>query len=167
MAKAKAPSKHSRAARRAASPSLDIDKSLTSLPRAEKTVLHRESILTDRANSGISKKQSKPKVKSRAQRLRQQKGIDRAEAVMDQHEVKVAKSVNRAKTVKSRRADWSDLNGKATKFEDLAAGDNDDDTMVDTSAAPTQGTRESRPAGVMQAPVADEHAPIEEDEEIT
>ncbi|XHG04533.1 hypothetical protein AWENTII_007798 [Aspergillus wentii] len=103
MAKAKPNSKHSRAARRAASPSLDVDKSLTSLPRAESTVLQRDSILTDRANSGVQKKQSKPKPKSRAQRQRQQKGMDRAEAVMDQLENKVAKSVSRGKVVNARR----------------------------------------------------------------
>ncbi|KAL2815152.1 Alb1-domain-containing protein [Aspergillus granulosus] len=168
MAKAKPPSKHSRAARRAASPSLDLDKSLASLPRAEKTELHRESILSDRANAGVSKKQSKPKAKSRAQRLRQQKGIERAEAVMDQHEIKLAKSNNRAKTVKNRRADWSDLNGKAAKFDLLAAAvDDDDDAMVDASAASTKSKREARSAHVAQTPVVDEHAPIDEDEEIT
>lgn len=65
--------------------------------------MQRESILADRANAGVSKKQSKPKAKSRAQRLRQQKGMDKAEAIMDQLEIKVAKSENRAKAVKSRR----------------------------------------------------------------
>ncbi|KAL2838828.1 Alb1-domain-containing protein [Aspergillus pseudoustus] len=168
MAKAKPQSKHSRAARRAASPSLDLDKSLTSLPRAEKTELHRESILSDRANAGISKKQSKPKAKSRAQRQRQQKGIERAEAIMDQHEIKLAKSNSRAKAVKNRRADWSDLNEKATKFDLLAAAENDDgDAMVDASAALAKSKRETRSAQVTQASAVDEHAPIDEDEEIT
>jgi hypothetical protein len=51
----------------------------------------------------VSKKQSKPKAKSRAQRLRQQKGMERAEAVLDQKEIKLAKSNNRAKVVKNRR----------------------------------------------------------------
>jgi uncharacterized membrane protein YdfJ with MMPL/SSD domain len=69
--------------------------------------MQRESILADRANAGVSKKQSKAKAKSRAQRLRQQKGMDRAEAIMDQLEIKVAKSENRAKTVKSRRVSFN------------------------------------------------------------
>ncbi|KAI9375239.1 Alb1-domain-containing protein [Aspergillus egyptiacus] len=168
MAKARTQSKHSRAARRAESPSLDLDKSLTSLPRAEKTELYRESILADRANAGVSKKQSKPKAKSRAQRLRQQKGMDRAEATLDRLEKKVAKSENRAKTVKSRRADWNDLNKKATKFEALAEATNDDDdAMVDASAAPAQSKPQTRPAPITEQPVADEHAPVDEDEEIT
>ncbi|KAL2845556.1 Alb1-domain-containing protein [Aspergillus pseudodeflectus] len=168
MAKAKPQSKHSRAARRAASPSVDLDKSLASLPRAEKTELHRESILSDRANAGVSKKQSKPKAKSRAQRLRQQKGMERAEAVLDQQEIKLAKSNNRAKVVKNRRADWSDLNGKAAKFDLLASAENDDDdAMVDASAAPVKSKRETLSTHVSQTPVVDEHAPIDEDDEIT
>ena len=92
----------SRAARRQASPSLDVDKSLTSLPRAEDTPVSRESVLTDRRNSGIMKKQ-KGKALSRAQKQRQMKGVERAEAVMDQMEIKVSRSTNRAKTIKARR----------------------------------------------------------------
>lgn len=98
-----AQSKHSRAARRAASPSLDVDKSLMALPRAEETSLPRESILADRGNAGVTKKQAKPRNKSRAQRQKQQKGIERAESVMDQMEKKLSNSVSRAKTVKARR----------------------------------------------------------------
>ncbi|KAL2826506.1 Alb1-domain-containing protein [Aspergillus cavernicola] len=168
MAKAKPQSKHSRAARRAASPSVDLDKSLTSLPRAEKTELHRESILADRANAGVSKKQSKPKAASRSQRLRQQKGMERAEAVLNQLEIKVAKSVNRAKAVKSRSGEWSDLNEKASKFHALAeAGDDDDDAMVDASTAPTRSKPVTRSAHAAQNLAVNEHAAIEEDEEIT
>ncbi|KAL4802167.1 Alb1-domain-containing protein [Aspergillus unguis] len=162
MAKARTVSKHSRAARRAASPSLDLDKSLTNLPRAEDTPIQRESVLMDRANAGVTKKQSKPKPKSRAQKLRQQKGMDRAEAIMDQHEIKVAKSNNRAKAVKNRRAEWSELNGKAAKFEALAeAVNDDDDAMVDAT--------ESKPKSrtVTQNIAVEEHAPADEDEEIT
>ncbi|KAL4747847.1 hypothetical protein BDW72DRAFT_6571 [Aspergillus terricola var. indicus] len=166
MAKARPPSKHSRAARRAASPSLDLDKSLTNLPRAENTPLQRESILADRANAGVSKKQSKPKAKSRAQRLRQQKGMERAEAVIDRHEIKVAKSAQRAKTVKNRRADWTDLNGKASKFEALAEADiGDDDAMADVPAASSKP--KTHTLQVTQDPAVDEHGGIDEDDEIT
>lgn len=40
---------------------------------------------------------------TKAQRLRQQKGMDRAEAVIDQMEIKKAKSLTRAKSIKERR----------------------------------------------------------------
>lgn len=95
-------SSNSRAARRAASPSLDVDRSLTSLPRAESPTVQRPSILAERATSGVQKKQ-KPKTMSKAQRLRQQKVMERAEAVLDQMEIKVAKSANREKNIKARR----------------------------------------------------------------
>ena len=59
-------------------------------------------MLTDRRNSGIMKKQ-KGRALSRAQKQRQMKGVERAEAVMDQMEIKVSRSTNRAKTIKARR----------------------------------------------------------------
>ena len=101
---------HSRAARRAASPSVDIDKSLTSIPRAETNEIQRPSILYERANSGVSKKQAKAKQISKSQRRRQKKGLERAEVVMDQLENKIAKSVKRGKTVKARRVKSTSLN---------------------------------------------------------
>ncbi|KAL4782248.1 Alb1-domain-containing protein [Aspergillus varians] len=167
MAKAKPVSKRSRASRRAASPSLDLDKSLTSLPRAEDTPIGRESILADRGNAGVSKKQPKPKAKTRAQRMRQQKGMDKAEALVDQLEIKLAKSKNRARTVQSRAAEWNELNEKVSKFTTLAvAGNDDDDAMIDASTA-TSSKPKSRPAHATQNPIVNEHAPIDEDEEIT
>lgn len=98
-----AQSSKSRAARRQSSPSLDVDKSLATVPRLESEVIQRDSILADRANAGVTKKQAKPKPKSRSQRFRQQKGLERAEIVIDQLEKKVAGSVKRGKNVKSRR----------------------------------------------------------------
>lgn len=93
---------NTRAARRATSPSLDVDRSLTNLPRAESPTVQRHSILADRATSGVQKRQKQKKM-SRAQRLRQQKGMERAEAVFEKLETKKAKSVNRAKNIKARR----------------------------------------------------------------
>ncbi|KAK4863039.1 hypothetical protein LT330_010621 [Penicillium expansum] len=140
MAKSKN-SQRSRAARRAASPSLDLDKSVTSLPRAESPTTTRPSVLADRATSGIQKKQKKNDKVSRAQRLRQQKGMDRAEAVMDQLEIKKAKSLARGKTVNSRRADWEDTNRKTLAFSALQQDDDDeddeDDEAMGEDSAPT------------------------------
>lgn len=96
-----ATSVHSRAARRGNSPS-DADKSLESVPRVE-VPTKPSSVLAVHANAGISKKKSKGKNVTRAQRLRQQKGIERAETVMDQLESKVAKSVGRAKSISARK----------------------------------------------------------------
>ncbi|GAB1206417.1 hypothetical protein APSETT445_005104 [Aspergillus pseudonomiae] len=175
-------SKHSRAARRAASPSLDVDKSLTTLPRAEDTVIQRESILSDRANAGVSKRKSKTKALSKAQRARQQKGIERAENIMDQLETKVEKSLKRGKTVKARRgisltdnagcqAEWEDLNRKsgATMFQNLndEADNDDDDAMADVSAAPKKTKSQPQPTYVAQNPAVDQHADIDVDDDIS
>ncbi|OGE58001.1 hypothetical protein PENARI_c001G11992 [Penicillium arizonense] len=127
MAKSRQQSTRSRAARRAASPSLDLDKSVTSLPRAESPAAQRPSVLTDRRNSGIQKKNKNDKKLSRAQRLRQQKGMDRAEAVLDQMEIKKAKSLARGKIVNNRRADWEDTNRNSTLFTALQQQENEDE----------------------------------------
>lgn len=86
-----ASSVHSRAARRADSPSSNADKSLESMPRVE-APKKAQSILAAHANSGISKKKAKDKKLTRAQRLRQQKGIERAEVLFDRLETKVEKA---------------------------------------------------------------------------
>ncbi|KAF5855512.1 hypothetical protein ETB97_009089 [Aspergillus alliaceus] len=172
MAKARVQSKHSRAARRAASPSLDVDKSLTSLPRAKQTEIQRETILSDRANAGVIKKQSKPKAMTRAQRLRQQKGIERAENILGQLDKKVEKSVGRAKIVKSRRGDWEDLNRKSTttlfqNLNDEAEDNDDDDAMVDASVPSKKAKTQSQPIYVARNSVAEEHASIDVDDDIS
>lgn len=93
-----ADSLHSRAARRETSPSADVDKSLKSMPRVETPT--KQPVIN---HAGISKKKSKTKALTRAQKLRQQKGIERAESVMDQLETKISKSIGRAKAVNARR----------------------------------------------------------------
>ncbi|PLB36834.1 Alb1 domain-containing protein [Aspergillus candidus] len=180
MAKVRNQSVRSRAARRQASPSLDVDKSLKSLPRAEDTPVSRESVLTDRRNSGIMKKQ-KGKALTRAQKQRQMKGVERAEAVIDQMEIKVTRSSTRAKTIKARSADWDDLNkkSKGSVFQALndAEGDVEDegdgDAMVDDSGAPAPAATDApakpaaKPVFATQNPAVADHADNDEDEEIT
>lgn len=97
-----AKAQNTRAARRATSPSVNVDKSLTSLPRAESPTAQRPSVLADRASAGVQKRQ-KQKRQTRSQRLRQEKGMDRAEAVLDQMEIKKNKSLDRARNIKTRR----------------------------------------------------------------
>lgn len=96
-----ATSVHSRAARRGTSPS-NANKSLESIPRAE-VPTKPSSILAAHASAGVSKKKPKAKALTRAQRQRQQKGIERAEVVIDQLENKVAKSVGKAKVINARK----------------------------------------------------------------
>lgn len=110
---------HSRAARRAASPSIDLDKS------AKPTNTTRDSASPSRPSTinphalaakdaGIQKKQKKGTM-TRAQRLRQQKNLERAADNMDKLELKRIKSLGNEKKVKERAKGWEDVNGVSVK----------------------------------------------------
>lgn len=124
MAK-KAPSKHSRAARRATSPSIDTDKSLKNVKPPAESINQRPAVLAAQHGAGVDKKKArsgrKAVLSSRARR-RHEKGMDRAEAVMDRTLSKIEKSKGQARTVQGRRKAWEDINTSAR-----AAGDDDDD----------------------------------------
>lgn len=62
-------------------------------------------------NGGISKKK-KAKTLTHAQRLRQQKALEKADAIASRLEKKVDKSKKKSKTIQARAADWEELNGK-------------------------------------------------------
>ena len=106
-----APSKHSRAARRAISPGIDLDKSLKEVKLPDKDHNRRPAILAAHANAGVSKKTSKRKsvISSRAQK-RRERAINRAEAVLEKTILKVERSRGQAKTLQSRRKDWDQIN---------------------------------------------------------
>ncbi|KAF2438369.1 hypothetical protein P171DRAFT_526062 [Karstenula rhodostoma CBS 690.94] len=131
-------STHSRAARRAASPSIDAPtaakpsnlrttRSSTS-PDAKTAKPH---ILAASTGSGISKRASKSKPLKRAQRLRQVEAAERAEENNDKLALKVAKSLGREKKVKERRKGWEDINEakrkKAAKANAFGALGGDDE----------------------------------------
>jgi hypothetical protein len=106
-----AASVHSRAAKRASSPGIDLDKSLKDLKPPE-TKTQRPSVLAIHQGAGISKKSKngrKTMLSAKAKR-RQEKGMDRAEAVMDKKEKKVEKSKGKARTVQERAKAWDELN---------------------------------------------------------
>ena len=98
-----APSLHSRASKRLTSPTLNLDKSLTSLKPPAQSQNQRPSILAVHHGAGISKKKAKGKALSRAQKRRQEKGLERAEIVMDQTEKKVERGVGRRKGGRERK----------------------------------------------------------------
>jgi len=137
-AKSKEPSAHSRAARRAASPSLDLDKSLKSLPRPSSPTRRDEDLtnqdkilrkvldITHRTiNNGITKKrdlQGKRGNRTKQQKRRVEMGKERAGLFAEILEKKTNESMKKAKVVKERRTDWDHLNAKIQKnlFEPLA-----------------------------------------------
>lgn len=128
---------HSRAARRAASPSIDLDKTLkqttrdsASPSRPAQTKPHALAA----QHAGIQKKAKKGNL-TRAQRLRHQKGLERAAAVLDKRHVKVVKSLDKEKVVKERSKGWEDVNGDGRPRKKVAAGVDDADS---SEQAPTR-----------------------------
>ncbi|CAI7634439.1 hypothetical protein N7533_004720 [Penicillium manginii] len=168
MAKNRLVGQNKRAARRAATPE---DKSIAALPRADSPTTSRPSLLADRANAGVSKKKKSNSKITRAQRLRQQKGMERAEAVSDQLQIKRSKSIVRAKAIKTRSSEWEDTNRTASAFAALQQDDDDEDDDDEDDDAMTEDKPQQKPkANVFAAPVELEDAdpaPVDEDDEIT
>ena len=106
-------SKHSRAAKRASSPSIDTDKSLKEI-RAPHVVETRPSVLAIHQGAGVSKKNKNGRkaVLSAKAKRRQEKGMDRAEAIMDKKSTRIEKSKDRARNVQERAKAWEELNKK-------------------------------------------------------
>jgi hypothetical protein len=109
-----ATSVHSRAAKRASSPSIDTDKSLKNVKPPTESNKHRHSVLAVLQSAGVSKKSKngRKSVLSAKAKRRQERGMDRAEAVMDKKEKKVEKSRGRARNVQERAKAWEELNKK-------------------------------------------------------
>jgi hypothetical protein len=118
---------HSRAARRAASPSIDLHKKLKKTTR-DSTSPSRPSQAKPHAlaaqNAGIQKKQKKGNM-TRAQRLRHQKGLERAEDVLAKRHVNVVKSLRKMDNIKERAKGWEDVNGEGKKKKKTTALDDD------------------------------------------
>ncbi|KAL0467346.1 Alb1 domain-containing protein [Neurospora intermedia] len=107
--KAAAVRKHSRAARRQTSPGIDLDKSLKAVRPPQESVNLRPTVLAAHHNSGVTKKSKKKQLSSKA-RKRQEKSMDRAEAIMDRTSTKVAKSHGKARVIESRKRTWDEVN---------------------------------------------------------
>ncbi|RMD42681.1 hypothetical protein DV735_g2409, partial [Chaetothyriales sp. CBS 134920] len=100
----------SRAAKRDTSPSLNTDKSLKEVGRAD-----IGPILHSRQNAAGAIKKKKTAPLKRGQRARQERGLARAEAVMDQLEKKVEGARNRVKKRKDRSAQWEEVNAASVE----------------------------------------------------
>lgn len=104
---------HSRAARRAVSPSINLDKTVKDLPKTTIDPSEAKPHVLSAQNAGIQKPK-KGNLK-RSQRLRHQKGMERAADNMDKLELKRIKSLGREKNVKERAKGWEDINGVVKK----------------------------------------------------
>ncbi len=101
----------SREMRRAASPSIDTDKSLKVVVPPEKKA-KTAKVLQIHAGAGITKKNKhgRKAVLSARAKKRQEDAMDRAEANMDKKSTRVEKSKDRARTVQSRSKVWEEQN---------------------------------------------------------
>ncbi|TPX08168.1 uncharacterized protein E0L32_001936 [Thyridium curvatum] len=114
MAK-KPPSKHSRAARRATSPSINTDKSLKNVQAPAPSTDHRPSILGLHQAAGVTKKtrkQGRKAAPSARARRRADRGADRAEQIMDRTQAKVQRSKAASRAIQSRSRGWDEINGE-------------------------------------------------------
>ncbi|KAJ4990866.1 hypothetical protein SVAN01_03655 [Stagonosporopsis vannaccii] len=105
---------HSRAARRAASPSLPIalpkdPKRSPSPSRPSETKHH----VLSAQSAGISKKRNTKL--TRAQRVRAEKAMERAADDMDKWELKKKKSIEKAGMMKGRAKMWEEVNGESVR----------------------------------------------------
>ncbi|KAH6626340.1 Alb1-domain-containing protein [Chaetomium sp. MPI-SDFR-AT-0129] len=175
------PSIHSRAARRATSPSINTDKSLKNAQLPQESVDRRPTVLATHHASGITKKAKsgrKAMLSSKARR-RQEKNMDRAEAIMDRTAVKVQKSKGHARVIHSRKKTWDEINKDAfdheepVKISKKAQAKMDEDAMVEAFYA-DDGDEEMAGAeevgevvSVLEAaPVAGPVSAAEQEEEI-
>lgn len=129
-----APSLHSRAARRATSPSINTDKSLKDVQPPPESLNQRPSVLGLHQNAGVTKKSKRGRkaVLSTRARKRHERGLERAEEIVDRTAVKVQKSKRSASNIAERKKAWDDVNGSvdkvsgnSNKFAGLAMGDDD------------------------------------------
>ncbi|ROW15387.1 hypothetical protein VPNG_02222 [Cytospora leucostoma] len=119
--KGKAPSLHSRAARRATSPSINTDKSLKEVQPPSESVNNRPSVLGIHQSAGVTKrtKRGRKSVLSTKARKRHERGLERAEHVVDRTALKIQKSKRSAAEIASRKKAWDEVNGS---IGDVAAG---------------------------------------------
>ncbi|CEI42026.1 hypothetical protein FVEN_g11789 [Fusarium venenatum] len=122
MAKKKAPSIHSRAARRATDIDINTDKSLKEVQPPPRDAPHRPSVLAAQHSAGISKKAKrgrKDKMSAKA-RQRHEKGLEMAAAVAERTQNKIEKSKGRGRTVQFRAKNWEEINKAAEEAERAA-----------------------------------------------
>ncbi|KAH6892986.1 Alb1-domain-containing protein [Thelonectria olida] len=174
MAKKRGPSIHSRAARRATSPSIDTDKSLKDIKPPSRISAARPSVLAVHQSAGVQKKAKrgrKSQMSAKARR-RHEKGLEMAEAVIERTSLKVEKSLGRERVVKERSKTWEDVNKKAgfAVLQDEGGQDEkqeDEGWETDEDMGGAGEKTLSAPAPV-EAPVSATTVPlpIDEDEEI-
>lgn len=169
------PSIHSRAARRATSPSIDTDKSIKeATPPREREVV-QPSVLAARHAAGVTKKTKRKAEPSSRARRKHEKGVDRAEAVSERTSKKVERSVRQGKAIRGRRKTWEEVNsalklgtaskGVASSGANAFAALGGDDGDESEEEMEVEEVKEEAPLKAVVPPMVFEGG-MEEDEEI-
>jgi hypothetical protein len=119
-------SKHSREARRATSPGIDTDKSLKNVKPPSESIDHRPSILAIHQGAGVTKKSKRGRNLSSRARRRAEKDQDKAVAVLERKEKKIAKSKGSSRNIQFRRKAWEEIN-KTLPLDKQMPGEAEDD----------------------------------------
>lgn len=176
------PSVHSRAARRATSPSINTDKSLKAVRAPPESLNQRPAVLGLYQNAGVSKKSKRGRkaVMSTRARTRHERALERAEEIGDRTALKVAKSKVSAARIDTRRKTWDEINASAGALKDARAKnmfgalddgeddeedveevDNFDDEMEEVQeAAPAEGATDAASAALAPPPQDDDDEEI-------
>ncbi|TKA64930.1 hypothetical protein B0A55_11710 [Friedmanniomyces simplex] len=99
-------------------------------------------------NAGITKKQ-KVKPLKRQQKVRQQRAVEKADAVVDKLERKVADSKARSKRIQSRAKAWEELNAMSAPVKKTAA----EEIAAEAAVLGAEGGREERDMEDVAVPV--------------
>ncbi|PTD02330.1 hypothetical protein FCULG_00012032 [Fusarium culmorum] len=156
MAKKRAISIHSRAARRATDIDIDTDKSLKEVqPPPRDAPIH---------SAGISKKAKrgrKDKMSAKA-RQRHEKGLEMAAAVAERTQNKIEKSKGRSRNIQTRAKNWEEINRAAEEAERAAEEADKARDIADEEAKKDEGDEDMDGADekTLTAPVTDDSAPI-------
>lgn len=171
-----APSAHSRAARRATSPSIDTDKSLKNAQPPPESTNIRPAVLAAHHGGGVTKKTKRKSQMSHKARLRQEKNLERAEAVAERTALKVQKSKGQARVIQSRKKTWEELNREILGREAAAAKKSSKDPEGDAAVAAFYADADqdmdvvdedtNGEAATAEKPYLQVPAPVEEEEEI-
>ncbi|WZH42972.1 Alb1-domain-containing protein [Fusarium acuminatum] len=127
MAKKKAPSIRSRAARRTTDIDIDTDKSLKEVKPPPRDTPQRPSVLAAQHSAGVTKKTKRGRNLSTRARKRQEKGLEMAEAIAERTKTKVEKSKGRGKNIQQRSKNWDDINKAAEEDEEVQESDGDEE----------------------------------------
>ena len=97
------------------------------------TVEHRPSVLAIHHGAGVSKKSKRARNQSSKARKRAEEAQDRALAIAERTEHKVAKSKGSARNIQGRRKTWDEINRQIPAGDGKMPGEEDEEEVEEVS----------------------------------